>query len=265
MCLRNTITEPVDISDQTASPATISHLGVLYAKAYEVICGKQPKVRPWHFQWLSNRKLHAHLFEILPGLEGRVLDVGCGEKPYSAWLDPHKTELVGIDISAKTKADLVVNPNKAWPLEDSSFDAILCTQVLEHVTDADSVLKEIARVLKPSGLIVVTVPFIYNVHGGPSDYRRFSQQGICQLFQKDADILEVRAQGGIGSTIGTLWLNWLETATNKSKLTRLAKGILMPAWILISFATNMGGWLLDQLDRTQSFYGNVLLVARRHD
>jgi hypothetical protein len=136
---------------------------------------------------------------------------------------------------------------------------------MEHVSDPDLVVGEIERVLRASGLLIVSVPFIYQLHGAPEDYRRFSGQGVRQLFENSCDILEVRQQGGIGSALGTLWLNWIEGATNSVPVTRFAKGVLMPAWVLVCFATNVGARLLDKLDRTRSSYPNVLLIARRRD
>lgn len=75
-----------------------SRLGRLYRQTYEVICGKHPRLFPWHFQWLATFYLSRTLNTCLPHLAGRVLDVGCGEKPYRE-LFSQATEYVGIDVT----------------------------------------------------------------------------------------------------------------------------------------------------------------------
>src|SRR5712692_2758270 len=105
-----------------------------YLNVYGRLCGRPPRVYPWHFQWLAVQYLSCDLKKALPNLYGRILDVGCGEKPYASWLDARKVvQHLGIDISSGAKVDVVVTLDMPWPLETASFDAILCTQVLEHV------------------------------------------------------------------------------------------------------------------------------------
>lgn len=242
-------------------------LGDLYLKSYELICGRPPHLRLWHFQWLATKDLYADLRAILPDLEGRILDVGCGDKPYEGWLNLKKAECVGLDTYAGPGIDLVIRPSEAWPLPASSFDVIVCTQVLEHVADLNEMLKEMARALKRGGLLLVTVPFIYNLHtqGAIKDYRRFSHYGVNSLFAGDFEIVEIKLEGGIGSTLGTLLLNWIDMNLSYSATARILKGLLLPLWILLCAAINVSGWLLDKLDRTQAFYSNVLLVAKKRE
>jgi hypothetical protein len=104
---------------------------------------------------------------------------------------------------------------------------------------------------------------VYNEHGAPADYRRFSANGLRLFLESDYEILETRRQGGIASTSIVLALNWWETTMNLWRVTRLLKGLVLPAWVLISGVMNLIGFLLDKVDRTDAFYGNVLLVARK--
>ena len=237
--------------------------GELYASAYGLICGTPPTVRPWHFQWLSRRSLVSDLQQVLRQLQGRVLDVGCGHKPYALWLNPRDTELVGIDVTTDSQADLIVSEQQQWPFDRSSFDAVICTQVLEHIPDLDHTLSEIDRVLKTGGWLIASAPFLYNVHGESGDYRRLALQGMRNLFEEKYDVLSIDGCGGVGTAMGMLWLNWIEISTNRWKVTRFLKGLLLPFWLLMSFGTNAAGLLLDKLDRTMCFYTNVLLVARK--
>jgi SAM-dependent methyltransferase len=112
------------------------------------------------------------------------LDLGCGLKPYES--EFKKSKYIGIDVehsgrnSGLKKPDLFFNGVNI-PFEDKTFNGVLCTQVLEHVKDPNSLMKEIHRVLIPEGKIIVSVPFIYREHEEPYDYFRFSKFGLENL------------------------------------------------------------------------------------
>ena len=232
--------------------------------AYDAACGTHPNIRCWHFQWLAVRDLYGDLRRILPGLRGRVLDVGCGEKPYASWLPRGKgNRIVGIDVSRGPGVDVVVGEGNVFPFSDGAFDAVLCTQVLEHVTDLEGILREIHRVLAPSGVLVVSVPFIYHEHGAPRDFRRFSRHEAIRLLSGRYEIEEAAGQGGFGSTVFMLFLAWLRTAWERRSVLRMLKLPLLPAWLAATMTANGLGLLLDALDGTDAFYSNVMVVARK--
>ena len=68
-----------------------------------------------------------------------------------------------------------------FPFADSSFDSILCNQVLEHIFNPSQFISEIHRVLKPSGHLLLTVPFVWDEHEQPFDYARYSSFGLNSL------------------------------------------------------------------------------------
>ncbi|MBZ0308765.1 MAG: class I SAM-dependent methyltransferase, partial [Anaerolineae bacterium] len=218
----------------------------LYKSTYAFLCGQHPHLYFWHDQWLATKDLYAHLREWLPQIQGRVLDVGCGPKPYQRWMI-NVTEYVGLDLPHNPAADIHVKPDKRWPLPESSFDVVLCSQVIEHVQNLRLTLAEIDRVLKPGGRLILSAPFIYNLHG-PQDFRRFSAAELEQLLAPNYILQTVMIEGGIGSNLGILFLNWLELYLQQWKLTRLLKGLLLPLWIALSALVNTGGYLWDKLD-----------------
>ncbi|RLF06710.1 MAG: hypothetical protein DRJ64_04175 [Thermoprotei archaeon] len=63
--------------------------------------------------------------------------------------------------------------------------------------------------------------------------------------------------------MGILMLNWIEMVSNRRKATRLLKGLFLPLWILVSLLVNMLALLIDWLDRTKSFYNNILVVLKK--
>ncbi|MBI1748037.1 MAG: class I SAM-dependent methyltransferase [Acidobacteria bacterium] len=239
-----------------------SPLGEFYDNVYSKLCGRHPHLRPWHFQWLALKYVYRDLRRVLPKLTGRVLDVGCGGKPYEDWL-PKATHHIGIDVVAGPKIDIVIAPQQSWPLRTAAFDVVLCSQVLEHVADLPLVLDEIYRVLKPGGELVITMPFAFNEHGSPEDYRRLSVHGIRALLAERYHIVEISPEGAIGSTVAALCLNWIEMNMNQFKATRWVKALALPLWIIFCSIVNGVGALFDSLDHTQAFYGNFLVVARK--
>ena len=85
------------------------------------------------------------------------------------------------------------------PFRSGSFDVVLATEVLEHVTDAEAAAEEIRRVLRPGGSLLATVPFIYPVHEAPYDFRRFTHHGLRSLVERHGFVdATVSPKGGVG-------------------------------------------------------------------
>jgi SAM-dependent methyltransferase len=116
-----------------------------------------------------------------PYMKGRLLDVGCGKRPYALIYDSLVEQSVGTEVAFSPHGTLaadVINYAENLPFSDRSFDTILCTEVLEHTRRPQQVVQEFARVLKPGGYLLLTVPFIYPVHEAPHDYWRFTNYGL---------------------------------------------------------------------------------------
>lgn len=136
--------------------------------------------------FIARRGLYLHIRKLAPRLSGRILDVGCGTKPYKDLF--RYEEYVGLDIDTtlnREEKDIdVFYDGNIFPLPDKSFDAILCNQVFEHVFNPEFFLKEMNRVLKPGGNCLVTVPFVWDEHEQPYDYARYSSFGLRSAFEK---------------------------------------------------------------------------------
>ena len=70
---------------------------------------------------------------------------------------------------------------KRLPYDDNSFDHVLCTEVLEHVTDPRAFLTDLSRVLRVGGTLILTVPWSARIHHLPHDYGRFTRFGLVEL------------------------------------------------------------------------------------
>ncbi len=225
---------------------------------YDKICGRNPHCNILHYNWLGSRHIVNDLKKYLPTLTGRVLDVGCGDKPYAHFLT-NAREHIGLDVFPGPEVDVIAPRVGKWDLEDNSFDCVISTQSLEHVTDFNLYCSEILRVLKPGGTFLATLPFIEFEHGSPYDFRRFSVWGLREIFGHDYEVVEVRKQGGFGSLTGFNYLNFIYSF----KTMRYILSLLFPVWIVISFVVNINGYWIDLIDKSGYFYPNVMIIAKK--
>lgn len=233
----------------------------LTIRVYDLVAGRAPDLRFWHFQYLAIRDLRRDMQELVPRLHGRVIDVGCGDKPYAP-LAPG-ADFFGIDVYNGPAVDAIVAPHERWPVEDASFDGAICTQVLEHAADHEHTLSELQRVLKPGGTLILSVPWMYHEHGAPYDFRRFSRHELSARLEPDYVIRELQTEGGVGGTLAVTLLGWMEVTRVHSRAGALFSLPLMPVWLAFCGLVNAVGWVLDRLDRSDAFYANVLVLAER--
>ena len=142
--------------------------------------------------------------ELKPG--EKVLDAGAGECPYKDFFKEQEytavdTKLGDADFDY-SKIDFIVDLAK-MPFKEKTFDAALCTQVLEHVSEPGQVLKEIYRVLKKGGLLYATVPQSDCVHEAPYDYFRFTPYSLKYLLEKAGyEIMDIKPSCGYFGILG---------------------------------------------------------------
>ncbi len=147
-----------------------------------------------------------------PRARGRLLDVGCGDKPYEPTFRPYVTEYIGIEhesvfpntnaSAGERRPDLYYDGTKL-PFEDRSFDTVISIQVLEHTPRPQPLLHEMARVLRPDGLLILSAPFSGRLHEEPYDYFRYTPHGLRAMCgEAGLEVTEVWDQGNIWSVIG---------------------------------------------------------------
>jgi SAM-dependent methyltransferase len=129
----------------------------------------------------------------------RVLDVGCGAKPYYPFFEPYVDAYVGVDVSDNASADLIGTVEQI-PAEDASFDVVLCTQVLEHCEDPEQAVAELRRVVRPGGRVLASTHGAMVYHPSPVDYWRWTHTGLERLFREHASWSSVSVEAGCGTT-----------------------------------------------------------------
>jgi SAM-dependent methyltransferase len=116
--------------------------------------------------------------------EARVIDIGAGDAPYRELFAAQRyVTLDHAETDHSGKVDLLGSADSI-PADAGSFDVVLCTQVLEHVPDPQRAMREFHRVLVPGGLLLATVPFVWEEHEAPHDYYRYTRWGIEHLLQQ---------------------------------------------------------------------------------
>jgi SAM-dependent methyltransferase len=240
-------------------------------KAYHRLCGQELSANILHFQFLPSYYLRRDIKLDEGHLHGRLLDVGCGNKPYRSFFKNVRS-YIGLDYPV-TKAiqDFQARPEifgdaRQLPFSQGSFDAVLCAQVLEHVNQPGLVMAETGRVLKPGGCEILSVPFIYNVHVGPHDFFRFSPFGISELVERAGlKVKSIRYQGGIGTAVVQLLHNWIFSGLARlSRRGRAMAGLsalMVPFLLFICAINNLIGLGLDKLAvDTERFSPNLWVL-----
>ncbi len=193
-------------------------------------------------------------------IKGRLLDIGCGQKPYKKMLETYVSEHIGVDHPATlhdtSQIDLFGLAYDV-PVSDQSFDTAICTAVLEHLEEPELALRECFRVLKPGGMAIYSVPFIWHVHEAPRDFYRYSKYGLQYLFEKVGfEIVEIKALSGFWFTFGQLLVY---------NLYRFNIGPLRTLRIidLLGLLVQAVAYSLDSIDKTEQWTWMYMIVARK--
>ena len=169
----------------------------------------------------------------------RVLDAGSGEGQYAHHFTRHR--YAGVDLAVGdnlwdySKLDAVADLC-ALPFATGTFDAAIHIVTIEHLPEPGRALREIARTLKPDGLLLIAAPLEWEVHQAPHDYFRYTHYGLKYLLEgAGMQPAELRPVGGYFRLLARRLLNGLQFFTGGLRwLLFLPAAILLvpPALIL---------------------------------
>ncbi len=207
--------------------------------------------------WLVWRIGRRHVGSVAHLAHGRVLDVGCGEMPLRSLFERDGVRIFGLDHPRSlhlNKRIEVFGSALVLPIRSESIDTVLSLQVLEHVPEPLDMLKEIRRVLRPGGYLILTAPHIWNVHEQPHDYYRYTQYGLEHLLGKAGfEIVEVRPMAGYFVTAAARFCYFLAHFDRWG-----GQLVVKPLYFIVQAL----GWLMDRVysDTTETW--NYLAVGR---
>jgi SAM-dependent methyltransferase len=146
-------------------------------------------------RWLAEQAVDAH--DVLGRY--RVLDVGCGAKPYEPLFSPYAASYVGVDPVDNPRAELKGSV-EALPVDDGTFDVVLCNQVLEHCDDPAAAVSELHRVTAPGGRVLASTHGVMAYHPSPTDYWRWTHAGLEKLFGDNGAWASISVTPASGTT-----------------------------------------------------------------
>jgi SAM-dependent methyltransferase len=238
-----------------------------------------PKLREYHLRqlffpdafsiiinpfYLIRRGMPGKIAEYGAEFKGKMLDFGCGHKPYKS-LFPNVEEYIGVDFENeghghnKEQIDVFYD-GKSLPFPDSYFDCAICTEVLEHIPDVDESLTLLRRVLKKDAQFIITVPFIWPEHEMPFDFRRFTTAGLIQKLEKHGfEVNKTHKNGNHVSVITELQIMFLHNLlfTKNVYLNFLVNAIFV-------FPFTLAGIILSSvLPQNKDLYFNTIVLVSK--
>ena len=163
--------------------------------------------------YLTRNRLLTSIKKYVPLLKGRLLDFGCGNKPYRSLFTVD--EYTGLDFENPGHPHLneqidVFYDGKHIPFADGTFDAVFSSEVFEHVFNLEEVLKELNRVMKTDASILVTCPFAICEHETPNDFARYSSFGLRGIFERNGfEMVHQEKTGNSVEVVFQLWIMYL--------------------------------------------------------
>jgi SAM-dependent methyltransferase len=213
--------------------------------------------------WYTSPALYQAASKMIPILkktvQGRLLDVGCGRMPFRKYIEGQVETYDGLDVERRSPATrYLMDAHDMGEIASGSYDTVISLSALEHMARPWVVLREMCRVCRTGGTVVLCVPFLSRLHEEPHDYFRFTSHGLASLGQWAGLRLEqARPAGGLFSFLG----HQLSTIV-------LCLGWTMPLvkWLVLGMNCLLVVWpcvFLDWLLRTHSkFPMNVIAVFK---
>jgi SAM-dependent methyltransferase len=222
--------------------------------------------RPWQFDYLHLRRLLDDLRPALARLAepgGVVLDVFCGSRPYDDLFAP-AVRVVGLDIEDRYGvADIVTR--EFLPCPDDRYDGVACIEAFHYVADPAHGVRELRRVVKPGGRVVVAVPVVWEYDRQIVEHR-YTSGSLGQLFDGWDDVVVV--ENGGRAVAWTLITGTLLRACEEELVGRLPRAAVRVSFGLVYVGLNGLGALLDAVERRRRhpqhvLAPNIMLTARR--
>jgi SAM-dependent methyltransferase len=164
---------------------------------------------------------------------GTLLDIGCGKMPYKPLIlaAPSRVKkYIGMDFldGAYGKPDLGWD-GKHIPLDTNTIDCSLATELFEHCSDPENVMREVVRVLRPGCLLYFSVPFFWPLHCLPNDEYRYTHIALERHLRR-AGFAEVkmRTWGGWDASLAQMLGLWVRRSSIRSSTRKILSVLTLP-------------------------------------
>jgi SAM-dependent methyltransferase len=218
--------------------------------------------------YLLRRPLEQKVAALATSLQGRVLDFGCGSKPYLQYFG-HADQYIGLDIAVSGHSHQnelidVFYDGKTIPFENNSMDAVFSSEVFEHVFNLEEILPEICRVMKPGAKMLFTCPFAWPEHEVPYDFARYSSFGIKALLERHGfEVVEQHKTGHFFQVAMQYLILYIFYWLPKRPIAIyyiLHQLLVLPPMLLTLLVSVL---LPERMKRKDLYFNNVLLIKKK--
>lgn len=213
-----------------------------------------------HFSALNVARFGATRAAIAAHAKGRVLDVGCGHMPFREFARAYIQDYEGFDVERRAEGVMHVGNAESMPeIASNTYDTVFSFEVLEHLPHPQRAIGEMARVLKPGGALLITVPHLSRLHEEPHDYFRYTNHGLRVMLQ-DAGLVVERIEptaslfSFLAHQVSTVLLGLVWPIPGLRQLVYALNQVLL-VWPVL--------WLDRVLDRRGLFALGYVAVARK--
>lgn len=208
---------------------------------------ENPRATPrfWQPDWLVMREMARALRALLadPALAlrgARILDFGCGTRPYERWFAHAGADYRGADVDRAH--EVRIREDGTLDCRDGEYDLVASFQVLEHVWDLATYLGEARRALRKDGWLLLSTHGAWLYHPHPHDYRRWTADGLRREVETRGFRL-ARMEALVGPLAWTTVLRSLGAA-HLLRAIPLLGGLVLPA---LTVPLNVWAWLEDRI------------------
>lgn len=160
--------------------------------------------------------------------QGSLLDLGCGHVPFYGMYREYVEKVTCVDWAESLHQNQFLDHchdlTQPLPLPDESFNVVICSDVLEHISQPANVWHEMQRVLKPGGVVLLNVPFLYLIHEEPYDFHRYTEFGLKHYAETAGlEVEELRSIGSITQVFANMLGKLLIRLPGGTPLSRVAQ------------------------------------------
>ena len=214
--------------------------------------------------YIIRKGIFDNIKENSPHFKGKLLDFGCGRKPYKD-LFYNVSEYIGVDIEVSGHPHIISQVDvfydgKTLPFPDNHFDGIFCSEVVEHLFNREEIITELYRVLKKDGIGLFTFPFSWPEHEKPYDFARYTTFASKTIFEKAKfDVVSIKKTGDFVQVIFQYILLYLFSVI-PLKNSKLKQVFLIPFTILLNVSAIIFSLILPK--NKDLYFNNIVLVKK---
>ena len=213
--------------------------------------------------YITRRELFRAIQNLAPSVSGAVLDFGCGSKPYE-FLFSEAESYFGVDLEGTghdhvdSKVDLFYD-GKLLPFSDEAFDAVVSFEVFEHVFNLADILPEIRRVTKPTGTLLISIPFAWHEHEQPYDFARYTSFGIAHILSTSGyEVVKVKKTTTHILATFQMFIAYLTLIGPRSRFVRAIRQVCF-----IFPCTALAYLLNSLLPKRDEYFCNLVVLAKK--